>query len=100
MADGRVDGPDQAMLKAAQNEISSVLSNAMGHMTPAPSQSNETPKKGTSAEAQGTAEDLDYVQPMQDPYNKAIKYLENHNILQLFQVLSFEALSVTTDQIY
>ncbi|XP_052769409.1 testis-specific expressed protein 55-like [Mya arenaria] len=33
-------------------------------------------------------EDADYVEPMQDPYNKAITYLENHNILQLFQTLT------------
>lgn len=30
-------------------------------------------------------EDL-YVEPLPDPYNKAISYLEKHNILQLFQV--------------
>lgn len=31
-------------------------------------------------------EDVTYVEPVPDPYNKAIKYLEKHNILQLFQV--------------
>ncbi|KAK3093382.1 hypothetical protein FSP39_014802 [Pinctada imbricata] len=29
---------------------------------------------------------VEYIDPIQDPYGKAIKYLEQHNILQLFQV--------------
>ncbi|XP_067681994.1 testis-specific expressed protein 55-like [Haliotis asinina] len=33
-------------------------------------------------------EDVTYVEPVPDPYNKAIKYLEKHNILQLFQTLT------------
>ncbi|XP_046582278.1 uncharacterized protein LOC124289694 [Haliotis rubra] len=32
--------------------------------------------------------DVTYVEPVPDPYNKAIKYLEKHNILQLFQTLT------------
>lgn len=28
----------------------------------------------------------DFTEPTEDPYNKAIGYLEKHNILQLFQV--------------
>ncbi|KAK3093929.1 hypothetical protein FSP39_021909 [Pinctada imbricata] len=36
---------------------------------------------------------VEYIDPIQDPYGKAIKYLEQHNILQLFQ-------SLTTDIVY
>ena len=31
---------------------------------------------------------VEYIDPIQDPYGKAIKYLEQHDILQLFQVIS------------
>ncbi|XP_062596919.1 testis-specific expressed protein 55-like [Saccostrea cucullata] len=31
---------------------------------------------------------IEYVEPIQDPYGKAIKYLEQHDILQLFQALT------------
>lgn len=30
---------------------------------------------------------IEYFDPIQDPYGKAIKYLEQHDILQLFQVI-------------
>jgi hypothetical protein len=32
------------------------------------------------------AGEQEYVEPIQDPYGKAIKYLEKHNVMQLFQV--------------
>lgn len=32
---------------------------------------------------------IEYIEPIQDPYGKAIKYLEQHDILQLFQVIRF-----------
>lgn len=103
MADGRVEANadvNQEILKAAQQEISSVLTNAMGNMTPVSNDSG----KPESAKQHSTAEEQvpgsEYVQPMQDPYNKAIKYLENHNILQLFQVNhgSFEHVIFLTNQ--
>ncbi|XP_022332399.1 uncharacterized protein LOC111130044 [Crassostrea virginica] len=31
---------------------------------------------------------VEYIDPIQDPYGKAIKYLEQHDILQLFQALT------------
>ncbi|XP_041352371.1 uncharacterized protein LOC121370903 [Gigantopelta aegis] len=31
---------------------------------------------------------FEYIEPVPDPYNKAIKYLEQHSILQLFQQLT------------
>ena len=34
----------------------------------------------------GKIKDANYIDPVEDPYNKAISYLEKHNILQLFQV--------------
>ena len=33
-----------------------------------------------------TATSMDYEESGQDPYKKAITYLEKHNILQIFQV--------------
>ena len=33
---------------------------------------------------------FEYIEPVPDPYNKAIKYLEQHSILQLFQVCIFK----------
>lgn len=88
MADGRVNAVDQEeILKAAQHEISQVLTSAMGNMTPQSNESSDKLSQNASGEAQAVAEAPEYVQPMQDPYNKAIKYLENHNILQLFQVI-------------
>ncbi|XP_076442948.1 uncharacterized protein LOC143281594 [Babylonia areolata] len=34
------------------------------------------------------AHDINYEEPMPDPYNKAINYLEQHNILQIFQSMT------------
>ncbi|GFN97685.1 EF-hand calcium-binding domain-containing protein 10 [Plakobranchus ocellatus] len=34
----------------------------------------------------------DYTEPVEDPYNKAISYLERHNILQLFQHLTSDVI--------
>lgn len=93
MADGRMSEQEE-ILKAAQSEISQVLTNAMGNMTPQSSNTEMSDflKQNLSLESQVASdrtETPEYVQPMQDPYNKAIKYLENHNILQLFQVSGF-----------
>ncbi|KAK3702659.1 hypothetical protein RRG08_042647 [Elysia crispata] len=34
----------------------------------------------------------DYSEPVEDPYKKAISYLERHNILQLFQHLTSDVI--------
>ncbi|KAK7103887.1 uncharacterized protein [Littorina saxatilis] len=34
------------------------------------------------------ADDINYEDPVPDPYNKAISYLEKHNILQIFQTMT------------
>ena len=39
-----------------------------------------------SAAAKRKEKEKTYFPPLQDPYDKALKYLEKHNILQLFQV--------------
>jgi len=38
------------------------------------------------------ANDPNYVDPIEDPYNKAIGYLEKHNILQIFQHLTSDVI--------
>lgn len=43
-------------------------------------------------------ENVEYVEPIQDPYNKAIKYLENHNVLQLFQQLTASIIYTKPDK--
>ncbi|KAH3854416.1 hypothetical protein DPMN_096958 [Dreissena polymorpha] len=77
-----------AILKAAQNEISQVMNSAMGNISAqAGSEKSEFSKTPVSHDVV-YEEQVDYVEPMQDPYSKAIKYLENHNIMQLFQHLT------------
>ncbi|KAL4223207.1 hypothetical protein ACF0H5_016679 [Mactra antiquata] len=73
---------NEALALAAQDEIASVMQKAMGNMSN--NSTDQTPKNTSPTEELST----EYVQPMQDPYNKAITYLENHNILQLFQQLT------------
>ena len=49
--------------------------------------------ENTNANADGDYDEIvEYVDPMPDPYGKAIRYLEQHNILQLFQVCRLVAL--------
>ena len=43
--------------------------------------------------------DPNYVDPVEDPYNKAISYLEKHNILQLFQVASLMIPSIRSKHV-
>ncbi|CAL1540953.1 unnamed protein product [Lymnaea stagnalis] len=53
----------------------------------------ERQSKPASAVSLSVSSSQEYVKPFEDPYSKAISYLEKHNILQLFQTL-------TTDVIY
>lgn len=69
----------EKILQAAKAEIESAMNKAF-----------ENVADGNAAES-GTEESSgekpkDYVEPIQDPYGKAIKYLEKHNVMQLFQV--------------
>ena len=80
------------LVQAAQSEISQVMNNVMGSMSNKDNASGEMSdflkqhlSYDTISSGSGHAH-VEYVEPMADPYNKAIKYLENHNILQLFQV--------------
>ena len=68
---------DQAkILETAKAEIESAMNKAF-----------ETMGSGDNAAVpEEKPDEKDYVEPIQDPYGKAIKYLEKHNIMQLFQV--------------
>lgn len=48
----------------------------------------EKTMENAMANQQEFEEIVEYIDPIQDPYGKAIKYLEQHDILQLFQVIS------------
>ncbi|XP_045181234.2 uncharacterized protein LOC123540343 [Mercenaria mercenaria] len=78
------------LVKVAQNEIAQAMNKAMNNISTnsKDNEPSEPLKQNLSEEKQVFEENVDYVEPMQDPYNKAIKYLENHNILQLFQQLT------------
>jgi cob(I)alamin adenosyltransferase len=85
MADGEGStSKNDEIVKAAQNEIAQAMNKAMNNI------SNNSKDEATSNSLKDssivTEQDIEYVEPMKDPYNKAITYLENHNILQLFQV--------------
>ncbi|XP_060573362.1 uncharacterized protein LOC132731239 [Ruditapes philippinarum] len=87
MADGEGStSKNDEIVKAAQNEIAQAMNKAMNNI------SNNSKDEATSNSLKDssivTEQDIEYVQPMKDPYNKAITYLENHNILQLFQQLT------------
>lgn len=67
----------EKILQAAKAEIESAMNKAF-----------ENVAGGNTAETEESSEEKpkDYVEPIQDPYGKAIKYLEKHNVMQLFQV--------------
>ncbi|KAK3593421.1 hypothetical protein CHS0354_020179 [Potamilus streckersoni] len=62
----------KALLQAAKAQVAMVMDNAIAEIN------NVEPGE----------DDVFYVEPIQDPYQKAISYLEKHNILQLFQNLT------------
>lgn len=96
MADGEGSSsaltPNQEELaRVAQNEIAQAMNKAVANVSnnSKEDEQSEFPMQQLSYSTQMVPleENVEYVEPMQDPYNKAIKYLENHNILQLFQVI-------------
>lgn len=75
--------------KAAENEIAKAMDGAFAKLPVSGEQSSVT-QKHLSDDKQAVQQDAEYVKPMPDPYGKAIKYLEQHNIMQLFQVCSYQ----------
>ncbi|XP_076099753.1 uncharacterized protein LOC143069151 [Mytilus galloprovincialis] len=69
----------EKILQAAKAEIESAMNKAF-----------ENVAGSNAAETEESSEEKpkDYVEPIQDPYGKAIKYLEKHNVMQLFQALT------------
>ncbi|MEW8548737.1 MAG: hypothetical protein AB2693_34985 [Candidatus Thiodiazotropha sp.] len=75
--------------KTAEDEVAKAMEGAIANL-PVPGEGDVKEqssflKKNLSVEKQNE-ELVEYVEPMQDPYGKAIKYLEQHNVMQLFQV--------------
>ena len=81
---------DDEILKSAQQQVAQAMNSAMGNIGDIPKSDEQSDflKQNLSAEDM-TEEHIDYVEPMQDPYKKAITYLENHNVMQMFQVKYF-----------
>lgn len=72
------DGDSEALLTAR-----SELHKTMAEVVENPPAEQPPPPSLTAAA------DIIYEEPVPDPYNKAITYLEKHNILQIFQVIIF-----------
>lgn len=87
VSDGQVPVLPDDLINAAKAEIQKAMSGALNQST---NLVHAPPEQSPSEEG------LTYVEPIQDPYGKAIKYLEQHNILQLFQVslLSYHVYSI------
>ncbi|KAK7485021.1 hypothetical protein BaRGS_00023799 [Batillaria attramentaria] len=66
---------DQEALQTAKSE----LQQKMAEVTDNPP-TEQPPPPSVNA-----ADDMYYMEPAPDPFNKAITYLEQHNILQIFQ---------------
>lgn len=75
--------PDE-FANAAKDEIAKAMNQAMSSLN----NLNEEQATEGQREIDGVIYDEVplYEEPLQDPYGKAIKYLEQHDILQLFQV--------------
>ncbi|XP_069117099.1 testis-specific expressed protein 55-like [Argopecten irradians] len=96
MADTTQAGVTDDIADAAKAEIEKAMSLALGGMSNLGGSSQEADKSGTEDQedtSRVVKEEVVYMEPIQDPYGKAIKYLEQHNILQLFQ-------SLTTNIVY
>lgn len=74
------DASNQQIVGDELNEVRSQLQNALGQSLAG------LPTDRRIADEDG----FSYAQPVQDPYGKAIRYLEKHNIMQLFQVCKFK----------
>ena len=73
------DGDSEALLTAR-----SELHKTMAEVVENPPAEQPPPPSLTAPE------DIIYEEPIPDPFNKAITYLEKHNILQIFQVIIFK----------
>ena len=82
---------DKDILKTALQHVAEAMDSAIGNIGDVP-KSNEPSdflKQYLSVEDTTVQDNVDYVEPMQDPYQKAIMYLEHHSIMQMFQVNFF-----------
>lgn len=74
---------DQAkIMETAKAEVETAMNKAFETVAKGARQRQE------EAMLNDTFAEQEYVEPIQDPYGKAIKYLEKHNIMQLFQALT------------
>ena len=100
MADSAKDGMEsdvaKELRKTAEDEVAKAMTGAMSNLPMPGDEGNEVKqqssflRKNLSVTPEHAEEEVDYVEPMPDPYGKAIKYLEQHNVMQLFQVSKTE----------
>ena len=79
---------NEKLRKTAEIEVEKAMENAMASLPVKGAGESEVAEQ-SSFQKQHLSEEkevVEYVEPMQDPYGKAIKYLEKHNVMQLFQV--------------
>ncbi|KAL5009251.1 hypothetical protein ScPMuIL_014832 [Solemya velum] len=75
------NGVPEDMMDLAKEEIQKSLSKIMAA-------GNLSLSSETGANEQLDSQSPHYVEPIPDPYEKSIQYLEKHNIMQLFQTLT------------
>ena len=95
MKDGAESDVAKELRKTAEDEVSRAMTGAMSNL-PMPGSDGHDVKQQSSflrkhlsvtpEHGEQPQQEVDYVEPMPDPYGKAIKYLEQHDIMQLFQV--------------
>lgn len=75
----------EKIMATAQAEVESAMNKAFEAVAKGQAGNQQMEQAGPDDAFAG---EKDYVEPIQDPYGKAIKYLEKHNIMQLFQTLT------------
>lgn len=79
LASSTEDGGEQAALQTARSEL---------HQTMAEVVENPPREQPAPPSLAACAMEVQYQDPVPDPYSKAITYLEKHNILQIFQSMT------------
>lgn len=78
-----VDKQTKAVLEDVMNFAKEEIQKSMSKIMDT---GNLSLPKETDTITNGQPQSPNYVEPIPDPYEKSIQYLEKHNIMQLFQV--------------